>query len=67
MFVVSHLLKNLWRRHLGQNKDVMFTDTVGDNFWSNHQHEPLIIGAILPLSHAPDHRGPWVVKGSRQT
>ena len=30
------------------------------------QHEPLIIAVVLPLSHTPSYRGPWLARGSAQ-
>ena len=54
VFVVPRLMAHMWRKSLSKDADVMFTVQVGQYFWDNSQHEPLIIALVLPLSHAPN-------------
>ena len=42
-------MRHLWRRHLGNDTDVLMTITSGDHFWGKSQHKPLILAIILHL------------------
>ena len=64
VFAVPRVMTFAWRKALGKDADLMFTVAPGDHFWSPDQHEPLIVAVVLPLAHAPHHRGPWVARGT---
>ena len=66
VFVVPRLMTHQWQKSLRKAADVVFTVQVGDHFWGRVQHEPLIIVVVLPLSHAPSYKGPWLARGSAQ-
>ena len=62
IFVVPRLMTHLWRKQLGKDADLMFDIPVGSAMWPLSQHEPLIVAIILPFSHKPRYRGPWLVR-----
>ena len=64
VFVVPRLITYIWQKNLLKEADLFFEVAVGELFWSKEQHEPLIIAIVLPLTHVPNHRGPWVAKGT---
>ena len=55
-------MTHMWRKQLGKDADLMFDIPVGSAMWPLSQHEPLIVAIILPFSHKPRYRGPWLVR-----
>ena len=64
VFVLPHLMTHLWRKDLGKDADVLFTVACGAPFLPDQMFEPLVVAIVLPLTHVPNYRGPWVVRGS---
>ena len=65
VFVVPRLMTHLWRKQLGKDANLMFHVKPGACFWPKSMHEPLYVAIVLPLAYAEQHRGPWVLHGSR--
>lgn len=64
VFIVPRLMTCMWRKALSKDADLMFTVACGTPFWLDDMFEPLIIAIVLPLTHLPNFRGPWMVKGT---
>ncbi len=62
VFLVPRLMTHLWWRDLGKEAGIFFNVPAGVPFWGAQQYEPLTVAILFPLSHAPSHTGPWVVK-----
>ena len=43
VFAVPRLMTHLWRKALSKDADLLFTVTNGNHFWTQDQHEPLLI------------------------
>ena len=48
VFLCPRLMQPRWRRHLHKVCDVVLECEVGQSFWKQHMHEPLIIGLCFP-------------------
>mmetsp|Transcript_786 Transcript_786/g.1194 ORF Transcript_786/g.1194 Transcript_786/m.1194 type:complete len:304 (+) Transcript_786:5696-6607(+) len=59
VFVCPHLLEPYWRSHLHNVADLVCEIPVGNSFWPNSMHEPLILGICFPFIHS-EH---WQLKG----
>ena len=58
--VIPKLMTNKWRKHLLKHSQFSFYIDPGHTFWSELQHESLLICFFLPqLSHSP-----WTIKRS---
>jgi hypothetical protein len=64
VFVVPRLMTYMWRKDLNKDADLLFTVTCGSPFWMDDMHEPLIVAVVLPLTHVPNYRGPWLARGT---
>ena len=66
VFAVPRLMTHLFRKALSKDADLMITIKAGAPFWPKSMHEPLMLFVMLPVHHHADHRGPWVLRGTKQ-